>query len=164
MKQEADKVIYLDNNATTRLAEEVLEEMLPYLKQWYGNASSMHSFGGRLRHQIDRARQQVAALLGCAPDEVIFTSGGTESDNTAIRGVLGQHPDKRHIITTRVEHPAVRSPCRLLQKQGYRLTELGVDRYGRLDLEALREALTDDTVLVSVMYANNHTGVMFPLE
>jgi len=158
------KVIYLDNNATTRAAEEVIAEMLPYLTTYYGNASSMHSFGGDLRHKIDQARQSVAQLLNCEPDEIIFTSGGTESDNTAIRGAVALNPDKRHIITSRVEHPAVRSTCRELQREGYRLTELGVDSLGRLNLEELERAITDDTALVTIMYANNESGVIFPLE
>lgn len=157
-------VIYLDNNATTRVADEVLAEMLPYLNIHYGNASSMHRFGGELRHKVDKARQQAAALLGCRPDEIIFTSGGTESDNTSIRGVLELNPEKRHIVTTRVEHPAVRLPCRLLQKKGCRLTELSVDRDGRLDLSELEASITDDTALVSIMFANNETGVVFPIE
>jgi len=158
------KNIYLDNNATTRIAEEVFEEMVPYLKEYYGNASSMHRFGGQLRHKIDRSRQQVADLLGCNADEIIFTSGGTESDNAAIRGVLECEPEKRHIVTTRVEHPAVRDTCRQLQKQGYYLTELAVDSLGCLNLDELSRAITDDTALVSVMFANNETGVVFPIE
>jgi len=124
------KNIYLDNNATTRTAEEVVEEMLPYLTEYYGNASSMHSFGGQIRHKIDRSRQQVADLLGCNADEIIFTSGGTESDNAAIRGVFESRNQKPHIVTTRVEHPAVRDTCRQLQKQGHYLTELPVDNSG----------------------------------
>ena len=158
------KTIYLDNNATTGVAEEVLEEMLPYLRQYYGNASSMHNFGGQLRHRIDAARRQVAELLGCDAQEVVFTSGGTESDNCAIRGVLACEPRRRHIVTSRVEHPAVRVTCRELQRQGYRLTEVGVDNLGRLDLEQLEQAITDDTALVTIMYANNETGVIFPIE
>jgi len=160
----ADKVVYLDNNATTRVAEEVFEEMKPYLTENYGNASSMHKFGGRLRHKIDHARQQAAALLGCEPDEIIFTSGGTESDTTALRGVLERSGQKQHLITTRVEHPAVRTTAKHLQKHGYRLTELPVDRYGRLDLDQLTKALTEDTALVSIMFANNETGVIFPID
>jgi cysteine desulfurase len=160
----SNKVIYLDNNATTRVAEEVIAEMLPYLTTYYGNASSMHTFGGDLRHKIDQARQSIAALLGCEPDEIIFTSGGTESDNTAIRGLLALNPNKRHIITSRVEHPAVRSTCRELQREGYRLTELGVDHLGRLNLEELEQAIGEDTALVSIMYANNESGVIFPIE
>ena len=160
----SSRVIYLDNNATTRVAEEVIAEMLPYLTTYYGNASSMHSFGGVLRHKIDQARQSAAQLLHCEPDEIIFTSGGTESDNTAIRGVLALDRTKRHIITSRVEHPAVRSTCRELQREGYRLTELGVDHLGRLSLVELEQAITDDTALVSIMYANNESGVIFPME
>ena len=156
--------IYMDNNATTQVADEVLDAMLPYLREYYGNASSMHRFGGQLRHKIDRARGQVAELLGCDEDEIIFTSGGTESDNSAIRGVLEYNPQKRHIVTTRVEHPAVRSTCRRLQKEGYYLSELAVDNLGRLDLDELREAITEETALVSVMYANNETGVVFPID
>jgi len=158
------KVIYLDNNATTRVAEEVIAEMLPYLTTYYGNASSMHNFGGVLRHKIDQARQSAAQLLHCEPDEIIFTSGGTESDNTAIRGALALDQTKRHIITSRVEHPAVRSTCRELQREGYRLTELGVDRLGRLNLDELDRSISDDTALVSIMYANNESGVVFPME
>jgi len=157
-------VYYMDNNATTRIAPEVVEEMLPYLREYYGNPSSMHTFGGQLRYQVDQARQRAASLLNCDPSEIIFTSGGTESDNTAIRGALACIPDKRHIITTRVEHPAVRVTCRQLQKEGYRLTELAVDNLGRLDLDELAQAITDQTALVSIMYANNETGVIFPID
>ncbi len=158
------KVIYMDNNATTRMAPEVLDAMMPYLTEYYGNASSMHVFGGQLRHKIDQARQEVADLLGCDADEIIFTSGGTESDNTVIRGVFTSYPEKRHIVTTRVEHPAVRTTCRFMQKQGYELTELAVDSRGQINLEELNDAITDKTALVSVMYANNETGVMFPID
>ena len=158
------KTVYLDNNATSQLAAEVLDEMLPFMRQYYGNASSMHSFGGRLRHNIDQARGQAAELLGCDAGEIIYTAGGTESDGTAIHGVLNSQPDKRHIVTTRVEHPAVRANCRALQRHGYRLTELPVDSLGRLDLDQLREAITNETALVSVMYANNETGVIFPID
>ena len=157
-------VIYLDNNATTRVAEEVIAEMLPYLTTYYGNASSMHSFGGDLRHKIDQARQSVAQLLNCEPEEIVFTSGGTESDNTAIRGAAALHLDKRHIITSRVEHPAVRAACRELQREGYRLTELGVDSLGRLNLDELERSIGENTALVSIMHANNESGVIFPIE
>jgi len=158
------KNIYLDNNATTQIDQHVLAAMTPYLKEFYGNASSMHHFGGQLRHRIDQSRQQVAQLLHCEPGEIIFTSGGTESDNTAIHGVLASRPDKKHIITSRVEHPAVRAVCRLLQTRGYRLTELPVDALGQLDLKQLEEAITEDTALVTIMYANNETGVVFPVD
>jgi len=158
------KNIYLDNNATTKMDEQVLTAMMPYLTEFYGNASSMHHFGGQLRHRIDQSRQQVAQLLHCDPGEIIFTSGGTESDNTAIHGVLASRPDKKHIVTSRVEHPAVRTTCRKLQAQGYRLTELPVDALGQLDLQQLEEAITNDTALVTIMYANNETGVVFPVD
>jgi cysteine desulfurase len=124
----------------------------------------MHTFGGQLSHDVDAARQQAAELLGCDPGELIFTSGGTESDNTALRGVLALEPDRRHIITTRVEHPAVLAAAQQLQREGCRLTELGVDEQGRINLDELREVITDDTALVSIMWANNETGVIFPIE
>lgn len=158
------QTIYLDNDATTRVADEVKDEMLPYLSDWYGNPSSMHTFGGQVGHKISQARQQVAALLGCEPAEIIFTSGGTESDNAAIRGVLAALPGRRRVITTRVEHPAVLACCRELQAHGYTVVELGVDSSGQLDLDELEQAVTDDTALVTIMYANNETGVIFPVE
>jgi cysteine desulfurase len=157
-------VIYLDNNATTRVDDAVLAEMIPYFGELYGNPSSMHYFGGQVQKKIDEARGRVAALLGAQPEEVIFTACGTESDNTAIRSALEAFPEKRHIITTRVEHPAVLTLCRSLTKKGYRVTELGVDGAGRLDLGELKRALDDDTAIVSVMWANNETGVVFPIE
>ena len=156
--------VYLDNNATTCVAPEVLEAMMPFLKEHYGNPSSMHKFGGVAAHAVERAREQVAALLGAHPSEIVWTSCGTESDNAALRGTLARFPEKRHIITTKVEHPAVRTTCRWLAGQGYRLTELGVDSLGRLDLDELAESITDDTAIVSIMWANNETGVIFPIE
>jgi cysteine desulfurase len=158
------KEIYLDNNATTRVDDAVFEEMRPYFCELYGNPSSMHFFGGQVQKKVDEARARVAALLGAQPDEVVFTACGTESDNTAIRSALEAFPEKRHVITTRVEHPAVLTLCRNLVKKGYRVTELGVDAAGRLDLEELKRALDDDTVIVSAMWANNETGVVFPIE
>jgi cysteine desulfurase len=154
----------MDNNATTQVAPEVLEEMLPYFHELYGNPSSMHSFGGQVMHRVRKAREQVATLLGASPDEIIFTSCGTESDNAAIRSALASYPDKRHIVTSRVEHPAVRALCAHLATQGYRVTELPVDSEGRMDLEQYRRALTPDTAVVSLMWANNETGVIFPIE
>jgi cysteine desulfurase len=156
--------IYLDNNATTKVDEAVFAEMRPYFCDLYGNPSSMHFFGGQVQKKVDEARNRVAALLGALPEEIIFTACGTESDNTAIRSALEAFPEKRHIITTRVEHPAVLTMCRNLSKRGYRVTELNVDGEGRLDLDELKKAVDDDTVLVSIMYANNETGVVFPLE
>jgi cysteine desulfurase len=158
------KEIYLDNNATTKVDEVVFEEMRPYLCELYGNPSSMHFFGGQVQKKVDEARKRVAALLGADPSEIIFTACGTESDNTAIRSALEVFPDKRHVITTRVEHPAILSLCRSLTKKGYRVTELGVDGAGRLDLEELKRAIDDETAIVSVMWANNETGVVFPIE
>jgi cysteine desulfurase len=158
------KTIYFDNNATTKMAEQVLEEMQPLFSELYGNPSSMHTFGGQISRKIRKAREQVAALLGCEPSEIIFTSGGTESDNAAIKGTLAAAPDRRKIITTRVEHPAVLSVCRELENQGYELVELSVDKYGRLDPAELAEQIDDDTALVTIMYANNETGVIFPIE
>ncbi|MEI8355727.1 MAG: aminotransferase class V-fold PLP-dependent enzyme, partial [Deltaproteobacteria bacterium] len=158
------KEIYLDNNATTKVDEAVFEEMRPYFCELYGNPSSMHFFGGQVQNKIDEARKRVAKLLGSLPEEIIFTSCGTESDNAAIRSALEVFPEKRHIITTRVEHPAVLTLCRNLAKRGYRVTELSVDGEGRLDLGELRKVIDNDTAIVSVMYANNETGVIFPVE
>ena len=158
------KTIYFDNNATTKVAEEVLAEMEPFFCELYGNPSSMHTFGGQISHKIRHAREQVAGLLGCEPSEIIFTSGGTESDNAAIDGTLAAVPNKRKVITTRVEHPAVLSVSRELENRGYTVAELGVDKLGRLDLSELEENIDDDTALVTIMYANNETGVIFPIE
>jgi cysteine desulfurase len=159
------KTVYLDNNATTQVAEEVLEVMLPYFRDYYGNPSSMHTFGGQVGKNIREAREQVAALIGASPEEIIFTSCGTESDNTALRAALTTHPDKRHIVTSRVEHPAVKALCAHLAKEGgYRVTELPVDKEGLLDLQQYEKSLTPDTAIVSLMWANNETGVIFPIE
>jgi cysteine desulfurase len=157
--------IYFDNNATTRVLPEVAEAMLPYLTELYGNPSSIHRFGSQVGQKIAEARAQVAALIGAAdPVEVLFTSCGTEGDNAAIRGMLEVQPNKRHIVTTQVEHSAVLGLCQHLEKKGYRVTWLGVDQDGALDLAALRAALSEDTALVSIMWANNETGVIFPIE
>jgi cysteine desulfurase len=156
--------IYLDNNATTRVAPEVLEVMLPYFGDFYGNPSSMHSFAGQVGRRLRFAREQVAALIGASPEEIIFTSCGTESDNTAIRSALAANPGKRHIVTTRVEHPAIHALVARLAQEGYRVTELPVDGDGRLNLEHYAGSLTPDTAVVSVMWANNETGVLFPVE
>lgn len=156
--------IYFDNNATTKVAEEVFEEMRPYFCELYGNPSSMHTFGGQLARKVREARERVAELLGCEPDEVIFTSGGTESDNAAIFGTLSAAPEKKKFITTRVEHPAVLAVGRELSTRGYEVVELGVDKKGNLDLDQLEEAIDDNTAIVSIMWANNETGVIFPIE
>jgi len=156
--------IYLDNNATTKVDEAVFEEMRPYFTELYGNPSSMHYFGGQVQKKVDEARERVAALLGAHPEEIIFTACGTESDNAAIRSALEVFPNRRHVITTRVEHPAVLTVCRGLSKHGYRVTELNVDSKGCLDMDELRAAIDDNTAVVSIMYANNETGVIFPIE
>jgi cysteine desulfurase len=158
------KEIYLDNNATTKVDEAVFEEMRPYFCELYGNPSSMHFFGGQVQSKVNEARGRVADLLGAAPDEIIFTACGTESDNAAIRSALEVFPDRRHVITSRVEHPAVLTQCRNLTQKGYRVTEIGVDGAGRLDLEELKAAVDTDTAIVSLMWANNETGVLFPVE
>jgi cysteine desulfurase len=158
-------IIYLDNNATTAVAPEVLEAMTPYLSQLFGNPSSAHALGRQMKEAVERAREEVAALIGAAEtSEVVFTSCGSESDNWAIRGVLATQPNKKHIVTTLVEHEAVRNVCRALEQEGYEVSWLGVDGNGELDVEELRSALRDDTALVSVMLANNETGVLFPME
>ncbi len=166
MELHDDAVIYMDNNATTRIAPEVLEAMMPFLADYYGNPSSMHTFGGQVGHALAKARGQVANLLGAEPEEITFTSCGTESDSTAILSALQTYPEKRHIVTTRVEHPAVKNLCENLDRltgHKHRVTRLKVDAEGILDLDEYEEALTDDTAIVSVMWANNETGVLFPV-
>ncbi len=157
-------IVYLDNNATTQVSGEVMSVMMPYFGNYYGNPSSMHTFGGQVAKKIREAREQAADLIGAHPDEIIFTSCGTESDNAAIRSALYSAPEKRHIVTSRVEHPAVRALCAHLAGQGYRVTELAVDRDGRLDMDQYEKSLTPDTAIVSLMWANNETGVIFPVE
>jgi cysteine desulfurase len=157
------ETIYLDNNATTRIAPEVLEAMEPYLKEFYGNPSSSHRFGGGLKKAIEEARQKVASLLGAEPDEIVFTSSGTESDNTAVMSACESNPQKRQIITTSVEHPAVLNFINHLRKKNYDVTILGIDTKGMIDISELLEAITPETSVVSIMYANNETGVIFPI-
>ena len=160
-------VIYLDNNATTRVAPEVFEAMKPYLTDLYGNPSSMHRFGGYVGDAVKTARKQVADLLGCTPEEITFTSCGTESDSTAILSAMRAFPEKRHIVTTRVEHPAVKNLCDMLTAvtgNKYRVTRLKVDSDGMIDMQEYADALTDDTAIVSIMWANNETGVILPVE
>lgn len=158
--------IYLDNNATTRMREEVLKAMLPYYKDIYGNASSVHEFGRVARRAIDDARLKVAGLLGASSaEEIIFTSGGTESDNFAIKGVAHALKSKgNHIITSSVEHHAVLNTCKFLEKEGYKVTYLTVDKYGVIDLEELERSITDKTILITIMYANNEIGTIEPIE
>lgn len=158
-------MIYLDNNATTQVAPEVFDAMRPHLTDEWGNPSSAHALGRAARQAIELAREQVAQLIGAAQStEIAFTSGGSESNNWAIGGFLEQNPDKRHIITTTVEHEAVRSLCEHLTDMGCEVTWLEVDRNGELDLDDLRKALRPDTGIVSVMMANNETGVLFPIR
>jgi cysteine desulfurase len=158
-------VIYLDNNATTKVAPEVVDAMLPYLSEYYGNPSSMHSFGGDVAAEIKQARENIANLIGAeSPDEIVFTSCGTESDGTAIRAAIESNPDKKHIITSRVEHPAIKNLYETLSKKGYRVTFVPVDSEGRLNLDYFYESLSDETAIVSLMWANNETGVIFPVE
>ena len=157
-------VIYVDNNATTRVAPQVVDAMVPYFSEYYGNPSSMHAFGGDVAAKIKEARENVAGLIGADPGEIVFTSCGTESDGTAIRAAIESNPDKKHILTTRVEHPAIKSLYENLSKKGYHVTFVPVDNQGRLDLDYLYQNLNDDTAVVSVMWANNETGVIFPIE
>jgi len=158
-------MIYLDNNATTAVAPEVLEAMTPYLGKFFGNPSSAHALGRHMKRAVETAREEVASLVGAADSsEIVFTSCGSESDNWALRGVLKSRPDKKHIVTTLVEHEAVRNVCHLLEQVGFEVTWLGVDGNGELDLDNLRNALRPDTAIVSVMLANNETGVVFPIE
>ncbi|MBL0712311.1 MAG: cysteine desulfurase NifS [Desulfosarcina sp.] len=158
------KTIYLDNNATTRVAPEVVAEMLPYFSEYYGNPSSMHSFGGNLGLKVREARARIAELLGAHPDEILLTSGGTESDATAIHAALAANPLKRHIVTTRVEHPAIKSLFERYGKNGYRVTFIPVNGEGCFELDRLYGSLSDDTAVVSIMWANNETGVLFPVD
>lgn len=158
-------MIYLDNNATTRVAPEVLEAMQPFLTEYYGNPSSAHALGRRMKAAVEHAREQVATLLGAADtSEIVFTSCGSESDNWAIGGFLEQNPTKRHLITTRVEHEAVRNLCEHLAEIGCEVTWLDVDGNGELNFDDLRRALRPETGIISVMLANNETGVIFPIE
>ncbi|MFO7655319.1 MAG: cysteine desulfurase NifS [Candidatus Krumholzibacteriia bacterium] len=157
--------VYLDNNATTAVAPEVVEAMLPYLRVHYGNPSSMHRFGAEAGRGLAAAREQVAALLGADPSEIIFTAGGSEGDNLAIVGTLRAYPHKKHVVTSAVEHPAVLGLCRDLQsRQGYEVDFVGVDGQGRLDHDQLAALVRDDTAVVSIMMANNETGVVFDSE
>ena len=157
-------VIYFDNNATTAVAPEVLEAMLPAFGPLYGNPSSMHTFGGQMGRWLNTAREQVGQLIGADPEEVIFTSCGSESDNSAWYSATVTQPEKRHVITTKVEHSAVLAYGHYLEDKGYDVTWLGVDDKGQIDLEELERSIRPDTALVSMMYANNETGTIFPID
>jgi cysteine desulfurase len=159
-----DKLIYLDNNATTQLDPSVIEEMLPFLKEHYGNPSSGYAFAARARKALDFARERLTALLGCEPSEIVFTSGGTESNNAVISSALQSDPHGKHVVTTAVEHSAVLGPCQDLTKRGCEVTFVGVDGDGNVDLAELEAAIRPETALVSMMWANNETGVLFPVE
>ncbi len=158
------RITYLDNNATTQVAPQVIEAMTPYFGTYYGNPSSMHSFGGHVGKAVLQAREHIAALINAHVDEIVMTSCGSESDNTAIFSALRSQPQKKHLITTRVEHPAVLNVARHLENQGYTITYLSVDFKGRLDMDEYEKALRTDTALVSIMYANNEVGNVYPIE
>lgn len=167
MRTAPGKEIYMDNNATTKVAPEVVEAMMPYLTDYYGNPSSMHNFGGQVGASLKEARQQVADLIGAESEEITFTSCGTESDSTAVLSALQSYPDKRHIITTRVEHPAIKTLCENLENltgRKYRITRLKVADDGTLNMDDYAAALSEDTAIASIMWANNETGVVFPVE
>lgn len=159
-----EQVIYLDNNATTQLDPAVVEEMLPFLTEYYGNPSSGYTFGRQVRRAIDLARERVAALLGCEPGEIVFTSCGTESNNAAVNSALQLSPNRRHVVTTAVEHSATRRHCEEVAKRGGAVTVVGVDANGELDLDELERAITAQTAIITAMWANNETGVLFPVE
>lgn len=159
-------IVYLDNNATTQVAPEVVVAMQPFFTEHWGNPSSMHAFGGRVAADVEKARAQVASFLGCAPAEIVFTSCATESDNAAINGIVETLGPQTRIITSRVEHPAVLGPCRHLREKGHQVVEIGVDSLGRFDMESFRRELAASSAptLVTIMWANNETGVLFPID
>jgi cysteine desulfurase len=157
-------IYYFDNNATTRVAPEVVDAMIPFLREQWGNPSSTYAFGRQVGEHVDQARARVAALINAEPREVIFTSCGTESNNSAIHSALATQPDKRHVLTTAVEHSANTNFCALVQKRGYTVTFLPVTPDGALDLQQLEAAIRPDTAIVSVMWANNETGILFPVR
>jgi cysteine desulfurase len=160
---EPDEIIYLDNNATTQIDPAVLDEMRPFLEKYYGNPSSGHRFGAQVREAVEFARERVAALIGCTPGEIVFTSGGTEAINTAMTSALQLDTARQQIVTTAVEHSATHRHCEHLVQRGYEVTYVSVDGNGNLDLEELENAITPQTAVVSAMHANNETGVLFPV-
>ncbi len=160
-----DRPIYLDYNATTPLASEVIDDMIPFMKEHFGNPSSSHYYGYEPRKAIEKARQRVARLINCEPGEIIFTSGATESNNHALRGIAESCREKgNHIITTAIEHPAIIEPCLYLMNKGFEITFLPVDHYGRVDLDRLEKEIRPETILISVMHANNEVGTVQPLS
>ena len=159
------KHIYLDNSATTRLDDEVLKEMMPYLTEEYGNASSIYKLGRNTRNVVETAREKVAKAIHAEPEEIYFTSGGTESDNTAIRGIAYHNKKKgNHIITSKIEHPAVLETCKQLEKEGFKVSYIDVDENGIIDLEQLKNSIQDTTILISIMFANNEIGTIQPIK
>ena len=160
----SESLVYLDNNATTQVDPEVVEEMLPFLTSLYGNPSSAYGFGKQASQAIEKARERVSQLLQCEPSEIIFNSCGTEATNTAIHSALSADPDRQHIVTTRVEHSATVKTCEVLAKKGYEITWLGVNAKGQVNLEEVEKAVRPDTALMSVMWANNETGTIFPIS
>jgi len=159
------KVIYTDNNATTKVAGEVIEEMMPYFGELYGNPSSMHTFGDEVGKKVKQARQRVADLINADPEEIVFTSCGSESDNAAINAAIKAFPEKKHLITSAVEHPAIKNLYSYLEKtQGYTVTFVPVDKKGQLNTDVLYESMSENTAIISLMWANNETGVIFPIE
>jgi len=162
--KDGDLPIYLDHNATTPLLAEVVDAMLPYLRKHFGNPSSGHVYGRQARDAVEAARAQVASLIGATSAEIVFTSGGTEANNLAIRGTAASRPDRKHIVTSVIEHPATTNPCRLLEQHGWEVTWLGVDQAGRVYVDDVQHAVNERTSLVTLMHANNETGVVFPIE
>ena len=159
----AEDIIYLDYNATTPVLPEAVDAMLPFLRDRFGNPSSAHVLGRLARRAVEKARGQVAALIGSVPDEIVFTSGGTEANNLAIRGVAEARPERREIVTSVIEHPAVAAPCAWLERHGWRVTRAGVDGDGRVEVDQVVAALGPQTALVTIMHANNETGVLQPV-
>lgn len=159
------EIRYFDNSATTRVKEEVLREMLPYLSVEYGNASSIYSIGRNAKRAIEEARKRVASLINCKPEEIYFTSCGSESDNTALKGIAYANKNKgKHIITSKIEHPAILHSCQNLEKNGFEVTYLDVDKEGFVNLESLKNSIRKDTILISIMFANNEIGTIQPIE
>ena len=159
-----EKKIYFDNNATTKCIQEVLKEMEPYMKEQFGNPSSIYSFGANIKDKINHARQMVAKLLNAKAEEIIFTSGASESNTTAIMSAVNNNPEKKHIITTKVEHASIMENMKYLERQGYNITYLSVDNLGRLDLKQLKQSIREDTFLISIMMANNEIGNLYPIK
>lgn len=159
------EVKYFDNSATTRVKEEVFREMIPYLSLEYGNPSSIYSIGRNAKRAIEEARKRVASLINCRPEEIYFTSCGSESDNTALKGIAYSNKNKgKHIITSKIEHPAILHSCQNLEKKGFEITYLDVDKDGFINIQTLEKSIRKDTILISIMFANNEIGTIEPIE